>query len=348
MSLLYKALLKNNQQEAQNNVQVDAAQPQFKANSGTGDIGVGGNVQGQFQTQTQTPAFGATAQFAQEEKSATPVLMWIVISVLLLIVGLLAGYLVAIKQPERIPTHISTTQRASDVLATPVAESAVELTAENSDENSVNVGDASGANNSLNKSNEPPMLEVTVDDKGEVVSNVARSFAVTPNTNVVDEPQLNTASLNTASLNNTATNTDSDIQQEQEQGELVSAEVNDDVDLEDIPEQLKAQFQAALSATDDESNLASNEPVIMHNSSMADITELELSERAGIPDLIYQMHIFATDKTARWIKINGRVMTEGEEFMPGLTLVEIRQEFAVWESRYRRFKQEALVDFIND
>jgi general secretion pathway protein B len=86
-------------------------------------------------------------------------------------------------------------------------------------------------------------------------------------------------------------------------------------------------------------DLSSNGNVLM-------LEDLTAYQTALLPDLIYQMHIFSSDVSERWVKINDKILYEGNELVPGLTLLEIKQNLIIWRFNNRKVGQLALVDFV--
>ena len=324
MSFLYKALLKNDHQADSASAtpasgfepagQASGTLPPYSATMAAGNAG-----------------YGQAMLFAPEKKAQIPTLMWVCMGLALLIIGLLGGYILADKQSLQ-PAVMSTgTQKPSPhELENKTHETGVEQVAQvessSAAQASAPVVDAESA---MARGDSPaavesePFVEVAVSNEGQVITQVSRSREP-EQLQQVNEPQSGTIEATVTPL---------------------SAKPADTVELADIPEALKQQFAQAVEVTEEVVDADEFEPAVSSQSSLTFIQELSEAEKAGLPEIEYQMHIYASDMTERWVKLNGRVFTQGEEFMPGLKLLEIRQDMLVWETRFSRFAQEALVDF---
>jgi general secretion pathway protein B len=130
------------------------------------------------------------------------------------------------------------------------------------------------------------------------------------------------------------------------EGQVITRTLPDEVNLNAVPDELKEKFAMAVQQTEQFSEEEEEEPSVSSESSLQNITELSVIEQAGIPDMSYQMHIYASESSERWIKINGKTLYEGDSLIPNLVLREIRQNQIIWESEFTRFRQDALQDYI--
>ena len=137
-----------------------------------------------------------------------------------------------------------------------------------------------------------------------------------------------------------AANTSSEPEQ------LVKRNILPEVAIEDIPDTLKSTFADAVKATEQEHQPELFEPQVTTGSSLPLLDELKLSEIYWVPDISYEMHIYASEPSERWIRINGKTLTEGEALIDKLVLLEIRQDQIIWQGNDRRFAQNALQDFV--
>jgi general secretion pathway protein B len=67
---------------------------------------------------------------------------------------------------------------------------------------------------------------------------------------------------------------------------------------------------------------------------------LSEAERAGLPPLRLNMHVFNDEPTRRFVIIDGRRLAEGEQIAADVLLTEIRRDGAVLEVRGRRISIE--------
>lgn len=317
MSFLYKALLKNNQSQgapAQSQQPVEQ-KPQPHVN---------------YQAQGNPSVF-AGQQFVESPKQGVPSYFWVILAVCLLVIGLLAGYIFG--QSFTTPSEVK-------YVAVPTVQSVVETREVVEAETTSAPAPLEQIEPVENKTTVQPeefepeqkVVTVSVDKDGKVESKVEAKIEskTDAESNVQDfqesEPQQEPAIQTT---------------------KFETSEVEDVPAISELPEDLVSQFEMAVKATEDFSDEIDPEQTesVQTSSSLMDISELPLTEKSFIPDLTYQMHIFASDKAERWVRINGKTLIEGQAFSPKLTLVEIRQDYVVWENQYSRFSQQALVDF---
>ena len=309
MSFLYEALLKKDNQ--------DSGNPQ-QANPMQGALATG-------------------AVFADDNKSTTPVALWVAFAVALLIIGVLAGYILGRDfTPNQVQSPIDTQSAAM-----PATEQSQQQTSVADAQNGAQVekqavieapeplnsgqstAEAVTQSDNFESSDTPTQFNVRLDDNGQVRSEVVGDIDSEQSTEVLaDALPAETSYLNTES---------------------------DTLPLDEVPDNLKQQFELAVQAVSEQQasgELENQSTPVATSSSLTDINALADADKAGLPDIRYQMHIYASEKIDRWVKLNDRIMTEGEEFMPGLTLLEIRQDIIVWETRFNRFTQAALEDYL--
>jgi general secretion pathway protein B len=113
--------------------------------------------------------------------------------------------------------------------------------------------------------------------------------------------------------------------------------------LKDIPEELKNRFADAVEATN--KNTRIQQSTVSSSSSLLSISELPSTEQALVPNMLYQMHIYASEPSERWIKINGYTIYEGEPLTKNVILEEIRLNESVWLVNGKRVSLSALQDF---
>lgn len=287
------------------------------------------NQQEQAAQYEQVPPAGFYGQnFAPEQKSSTS--LWVVIGALLLIVGVLGGFILG-QQKNNEPNSLESTAENAAILQ-------ALLDAQAKQEQGASVQKTAQAQ----VQNAPLETEKTVqeDETLEPQIEVALTDDGTIKTQVTEQ--------NTAKGDSQSDDSALDVDRAEEP---VNASTNQqsntsELSLDEIPEELKSSFAEALKAT--EENVEPNlfESHVNTGSSLALITELPANQMFLLPDIEYQMHIFASEPSERWIRLNGQTLLEGEVFTDDLTLIEIRQEQIIWQYKERRFAQNALEDFV--
>jgi len=328
MSLLYEALLKNNQNKPVSETDADKSANASSISSASINSASTNNVEhSEFLTnstnvhkaqtnQFSTNKFASATDHLQQGGKHIPSSVWIFIGSLLLVVGLLAGYiygnalLANNKAASEIPELINSTENSNSVIIKePVTEAAV-------------------ADNEPTNENDDKSVEIALDSDGQVISKVSQ---------LQDE------------VADKETRSEVVKAQSKTQVDTTEPDVTDpeSVDLSDVPDNLKTSFAEAIKATErqqvpDESfemNLSQSPDLLM----LDDLTGYQIR---SLPNLIYQMHIFSSDVSERWVRINGKTLYEGNELQPELTLLEIKQDLIVWRFNTIKVGQVALVDFV--
>lgn len=274
----------------------------------------------------QTSAAGFHGQnFAPEQKSSTP--LWVVIGALLLIVGVLGGFILGQQANNRSESLESDPEKAVILQALLDAQAKKEQEQESPAPVQAQTINTPVAVEKTVSDSEPvePQIEVAVSDDGLVKTQVTKQAQTE------DDSQAEVfTSLDTEQLSNTETQLSN----------------TPELSLDEIPDQLKSSFAEAIKATEESVEPTLFESHVNSGSSLALITELPASQMFLLPDIEYQMHIFASEPGERWIRINGQTLLEGEALNNELTLIEIRQEQVIWQYKGRRFAQNALEDFV--
>lgn len=275
MSILYKALIKDQNQE------------QKTANE-------------------QGYSLSSYADSSNSQPSSTG--LWITIAILLLIIGLLGGYLLANHQTESSPSTPAQNPFPTEQPKTP----AVMASASSID----------------NKQSEPDTLNT---------ANSIPPIDSSPSSNLEAQPAKSIAAvLETSPLEN-------DMPVASNEVPTVEAPESYEEALKDIPEELKNRFADAVEATNKDIRI--QQSTVSSSSSLLSISELPSTEQALVPNMLYQMHIYASEPSERWIKINGYTIYEGEPLTKNVVLEEIRLNESVWLVNGKRVSLSALQDF---
>ncbi|GAB2996622.1 general secretion pathway protein GspB [Psychrosphaera aestuarii] len=339
MSFLYKALLKDQGKQSQ------------QANQ---------DQQGQNQNYTNQASHAAAYnnQYAYSEisdprfanQNNRPWLAWSAIAFLLLIIGLLAGYILGTEKvsPQiKVGSHILEAERSQ-----------TELVGANA--NGKGADQPSSEQTNPNVTYNDVKHDGTAESKQPLESVTAQSLPQEQqvvNVSTPAESSLNQSATNNLNVANVTENltdsVDENIVEDEPQVVINVADINSsNITLDEVPSDLQAKFALALEETDTENNKGlkgetsnDNRIQVEVDSSLVDIKELKGSDKALIPELLYEMHIYSSDVNERWVRINNITLFEGDRLTPYLRVAEIRQDLIVWESRDRRFIQVALEDY---
>ena len=315
MSFLYQALIK------------DKNKPQPAASGSQAAMAAGHNS-------------NYAQPFAESGKSTSPVL-WVVIGLLLLVVGLLAGYIWGGKGS--LPVVGTQLVNETAPISVPVAAIEVDAGAKKAEL----VSEPSSANDDALNSNtlaaengisDEKQIEVAIDGNGKVQTQIVKAAQG------LNEPKLTT--LGSEATSNIASTDDTNTYNTNTYNTDTNTSAKPELPMTAIPEALKSSFAQAVKATEDNVEPGLFETHIDSASSLPLIAELPVTEQYLLPDIEYQMHIYASDKSERWIRINNKTLAEGDSFNDELMLLEIRQDQIIWQTNARRFAQNALQDFV--
>lgn len=119
---------------------------------------------------------------------------------------------------------------------------------------------------------------------------------------------------------------------------------------ETVPVDLASSFQQALQAVPARSTAATAQSV--SNSASAskvpDLRSLPKAERQQVPVLRVEAHIYASVESARYVKINGKTLQQGQWLTPELRLVEVGRDHVVLQRGARQFSLPALTDWLGE
>jgi len=116
-----------------------------------------------------------------------------------------------------------------------------------------------------------------------------------------------------------------------------------DDEFNDVPNNLKSAFERAVQDVDNKH--VADITRSTKNSSYAEPVELlPDSLQSLIPTIKYQAHIYASEASKRWIKINGRELYEGDN-IGVLNVIEITPEQSLFSYDGYEFTLKALQDW---
>lgn len=352
MSFLYKALIK--EQNSQ------------KTNSKTGSNGASNQAENQSQLQmsgnsnngySYENTVNSGPAFADNGASSPGFswLAWLAIAILLLIVGLLGGYIVGSKpansqafvqnQPLNASQPINQNQNQTQNQALGLSASptqaqpheAIQSEPSNVTQSSPQI--ATQANGQM----ESDAIEQLPSSRPSELLTQAPDEQLSGTSQLITEKQLETDTKQLETGKEEAIDGP-------EQLVINVADINSsNVKVEDVSSDLQARFAEALAQTEvgtaKKTNNQQRSIQVEVDSSLVDINDLPDGDRAFIPELQYEMHIYSSDVNERWVRINNTTLYEGDRLTPYLRLAEIRQGIVIWESRDRRFSQIALEDY---
>ncbi|WP_143872297.1 general secretion pathway protein GspB [Catenovulum sediminis] len=119
---------------------------------------------------------------------------------------------------------------------------------------------------------------------------------------------------------------------------------SEEVRVDAVDDALLAKFKLAVSET----MAMSDEEIKRQPAKRAKVpflTELSPAYQNQIPALNFQTHIYSTEAKQRWIKVNGRIIREGQAILDGLVVDAIAQQHVVLQFAGQQFMLPALTNW---
>lgn len=275
---------------------------------------------------------------------------WKMLALLLLVlVGLLAGFLLAqyLQKPPvaavaPVVQPASAGQILTDLLAVPpgAASTTAQSTADESSTDKRST-DESGADHSADQSSEQPQL---------VVSAQPRSKRQTGQ-GLDEQVALLAGESSAAEAQNDAVDT-AYADEFQAQPEMAEANPSEEVaelpaqqpelSANEVSDELKSKFALALEETGANPRRQS---VTEHAAPARDINSLDELLKRQIPPLRFEAHVYATEPKQRWVKVNGKDLQEGQWVTADIQIKEITPQYVLLQTGRQLFSVEALSEW---
>ncbi|WP_306519610.1 general secretion pathway protein GspB [Rheinheimera sp.] len=118
-----------------------------------------------------------------------------------------------------------------------------------------------------------------------------------------------------------------------QQPELSASEVSDE---------LKSKFALALEETD---SAPRRQTVTDHAAPARDINSLDELLKRQIPPLRFEAHVYASEPKQRWVKVNGKDLQEGQWVTADIQIKEITPQYVLLQTGRQLFSVEALSEW---
>lgn len=134
------------------------------------------------------------------------------------------------------------------------------------------------------------------------------------------------------------------VPSEEPEGVRVNGPQNSNVD--DISPELLKRFQQAVADLDN-SDPAQAEPVVPTSDDLGVVRVDQLPSwvMASLPEMDFSTHIFATEPTDRWVRVNGKELGEGDWINDELRISRIEQHHIILNFKGHEFSMRALADW---
>jgi general secretion pathway protein B len=110
----------------------------------------------------------------------------------------------------------------------------------------------------------------------------------------------------------------------------------------DVSEELRNKFALALEQSDP---MPRHQSVTSHAAPARDIQTLDDLLKRQIPPLRFEAHIYASDPKQRWVKVNGKDLQEGQWVTADIQLKEITPQYVLLQNGRQMFSMEALTEW---
>ena len=110
----------------------------------------------------------------------------------------------------------------------------------------------------------------------------------------------------------------------------------------EVSEELRNKFALALEQSDP---LPRHQAVTSHAAPARDIQTLDDLLKRQIPPLRFEAHIYASEPKQRWVKVNGKDLQEGQWVTADIQLKEITPQYVLLQTGRQMFSMEALTEW---
>lgn len=111
----------------------------------------------------------------------------------------------------------------------------------------------------------------------------------------------------------------------------------------DVSAELRGKFESALAAADNPQRR--KQEINYHDAPAMDINQLDDLLQRQLPSLRFEAHVYATDAKQRWIKVNGKDLQQWQWVTADIQVKEILPQYVVLQFNQVQFSVEALTDW---
>lgn len=110
----------------------------------------------------------------------------------------------------------------------------------------------------------------------------------------------------------------------------------------EVSDELKSKFALALEET---GSAPRRQSVTDHAAPARDIHSLDELLKRQIPPLRFEAHVYATEPKQRWVKVNGKDLQEGQWVTADIQIKEITPQYVLLQTGRQLFSVEALSEW---
>lgn len=292
----------------------------------------------QQQGQAQMPA--QQVPFVASQPAAEPNGWKILALLLLVLVGLMAGFVLAqylqkdAQQAQKMvtaaPSPATSGEILTDLLLVPVTTetTSVDLTANPAENHNDEQLLVSAEPRAKNNTQQNRAAAQTLDEQVAVVTGQQGSDTADEDAFLAADQQfMAQPDMAEADLADTVLETPA------QQPELSASEVSDE---------LKNKFALALEET---GSAPKRRTVTDHAAPARDINSLDELLKRQIPPLRFEAHVYASEPKQRWVKVNGKDLQEGQWVTADIQVKEITPQYVLLQTGRQMFSMEALTEW---
>ncbi len=135
------------------------------------------------------------------------------------------------------------------------------------------------------------------------------------------------------------------LDKEQTNSDLAAVEAEPEEPKISISPDLLRRFEAAVAAVDNSPVQEDYQTEVVTLSDVPKIHELPASLLTRLPSMAFSAHMYASEEENRWVRVNGKRVSEGELVEDGLEVVRIEPQHVVMSFRGSEFVMAALTDW---
>lgn len=170
--------------------------------------------------------------------------------------------------------------------------------------------------------------------------------STSPSSNPVTEEMPTTPpspqSGGTSLANNNETSTPTQEEDSDIEGEILNAPPEDDVE---VSPELMARFNQAIAELDNTATDEKKETTVTVRDDMPRVDQLPVRMLTRLPSMTFSAHMYASEKSDRWVRVNGKQLGEGDWIGDKVQIVKIEPQRVILNFEGKSFSMAALTDW---
>ncbi|MEG3766723.1 general secretion pathway protein GspB [Alteromonas sp. 14N.309.X.WAT.G.H12] len=126
------------------------------------------------------------------------------------------------------------------------------------------------------------------------------------------------------------------------EGEILNAPPEDDVE---VSPELMARFNQAIAELDNTATDEKKETKVNVRDDMPRVDQLPVRMLTRLPSMTFSAHMYASEKSDRWVRVNGKQLGEGDWIGDKVQIVKIEPQRVILNFEGKSFSMAALTDW---